>query len=151
MNRTIEFPAGARTSATAEEFADFVDGRFTALRQFGYLLTGDWQLAERLAHAVLTKVWFRRSALKSEALDSYTLAAMVTAGTRWWRRTPRAPKTPQPALLQALATLPRRTRAIVVLRYLEDLPDAEIAQIMRCSVDAVQARLSRGVVVLESS
>jgi RNA polymerase sigma factor (sigma-70 family) len=48
-------------------------------------------------------------------------------------------------LLRALATLPRRTRAALVLRYFEDLPEAEIAQIMGCSVGTVKSNVSRGL------
>jgi RNA polymerase sigma factor (sigma-70 family) len=48
-------------------------------------------------------------------------------------------------LLRALATLPKRTRAALALRYFEDLPDAEIAKIMGCSVSTVKSSVSRGL------
>lgn len=149
-----------------EEFAHFVDGRFTALQRFGYLLTGDWALAEDLVQTSLTKVWFHRKSLRSSsALESYTRTVMVNTSTQWWRRkwngeTP-TEVMPEPAapsqygaiddrdrLLRALATLPRRTRAALVLRYFEDLPDAEIAQIMNCSASTVKSSISRGLAKL---
>ncbi|GAA2837496.1 SigE family RNA polymerase sigma factor [Kribbella solani] len=148
------------------EFAEFVDGRFTALQRFGYLLTGEWHLAEDLVQTSLTKVWFHRNSLRSgNALESYTRTVMVNTSTQWWRRkwkgeTP-TEYLPEPAapseygvvddrdlLLRALATLPRRTRATLVLRYFEDLPEAEIAQIMGCSVGTVKSNVSRGLAKL---
>ncbi|WP_433161385.1 SigE family RNA polymerase sigma factor [Kribbella sp. CA-247076] len=150
------------------EFADFVDGRFTALQRFGYLLTGEWHLAEDLVQTSLTKVWFRRNSLRSaNALESYTRTVMVNTSTQWWRRKWRAEtptqELPEPQareqygaiddrdlLLRALATLPRRTRATLVLRYFEDLPEAEIAQIMGCSVGTVKSNVSRGLARLRN-
>ncbi|GAA0622931.1 SigE family RNA polymerase sigma factor [Kribbella sandramycini] len=149
-----------------QEFAEFVDGRFTALQRFGYLLTGEWHLAEDLVQTSLTKVWFHRNSLRSgNALESYTRTVMVNTSTQWWRRkwkgeTP-TEVMPEPAvesqygvvddrdlLLRALATLPRRVRATLVLRYFEDLPEAEIAETMGCSVGTVKSNISRGLAKL---
>ena len=148
------------------EFAEFVDGRFTALQRFGYLLTGEWHLAEDLVQTSLTKVWFHRNSLRSSnALESYTRTVMVNTSTQWWRRKWRGEtpteQLPEPhareqygtvddrdLLLRALATLPRRTRAALVLRYFEDRPEAEIAQIMGCSVGTVKSNVSRGLAKL---
>jgi Sigma-70 region 2 len=70
-----------------EEFANFVDGRFTALQRFGYLLTGEWHLAEDLVQTSLTKVWFHRKSLRHvAALEGYTRTVMVNTSTQWWRR-----------------------------------------------------------------
>jgi RNA polymerase sigma-70 factor (sigma-E family) len=148
------------------EFAEFVDGRFTALQRFGYLLTGEWHLAEDLVQTSLTKVWFHRNSLRSgNALESYTRTVMVNTSTQWWRRKWRGEtpteQLPEPhaqeqygtvddrdLLLRALATLPRRTRAALVLRYFEDLPEAEVAQIMGCSIGTVKSTVSRGLATL---
>ena len=149
-----------------EEFADFVNGRFTALQRFGYLLTGNWHSAEDLVQASLAKVWFHRKSLRSvSALESYTRTVMVNTNTQWWRRKwkgetptdtlpePHAPSEfgavdDRDGLLRALATLPRRTRAALVLRFFEDLPDAEIAKVMGCSVGTVKSTVSRGLIKL---
>lgn len=144
------------------EFAAFVDGRFTALQRFGYLLTGEWHLAEDLVQTSLTKVWFHRKSLRNPtALESYTRTVMVNTSTQWWRRkwkgeTP-TEELPEPAapsafgtiddrdlLLRALATLTGRVRATLVLRYFEDLPEAEIAQLMSCSTGTVKSNLPAG-------
>jgi RNA polymerase sigma-70 factor (sigma-E family) len=148
------------------EFAAFVDGRFTALQRFGYLLTGEWQLAEDLVQTALTKVWFHRKSLRSaNALESYTRTVMVNTSTQWWRRkwkgeapTEHLPEPAAPSeygtiddrdlLLRALATLTRRVRATLVLRYFEDLPEAEIAQLMGCSAGTVKSNISRGLAKL---
>ncbi len=149
-----------------EEFAEFVNGRFTALQRFGYLLTGEWHLAEDLVQTSLTKVWFHRKSLRSgNALESYTRTVMVNTSTQWWRRkwkgetpTETLPEPEAPSefgtiderdrLLRALATLPRRTRAALALRFFEDLPDAEVAKIMGCSVGTVKSTVSRGLAKL---
>ena len=146
-----------------EEFANFVNGRFTALQRFGYFLTGEWHLAEDLVQTSLTKVWFHRKSLRSgNALESYTRTVMVNTNTQWWRRkwkgeipTEIMPEPPDASkygvvddrdqLLRALAELPKRTRAALVLRYFEDLPDAEVAQIMGCSSSTVKSQISRGL------
>ena len=148
------------------EFAAFVDGRFTALQRFAYLLTGEWHLAEDLVQTALTKVWFHRNSLHSgNALESYTRTVMVNTSTQWWRRKWRSEtpteQLPEPQareeyglvddrdlLLRVLATLPRRIRATLVLRYFEDLPEAEIAQIMGCSIGTVKSNVSRGLAKL---
>ena len=146
------------------EFAQFVDGRFTALQRFGYLLTGEWHHAEDLVQTSLAKVWFKRKTLRSAAaLESYTRTVMVNTNIQWWRRKWKgeAPTEvlPEPSaapsqygviddrdqLLRALAELPKRTRAALVLRYFEDLPDAEVAQIMGCSTGTVKSHISRGL------
>ena len=90
---------------------------------------------------------------------------MVNTSTQWWRRkwkgeTP-TEELPEPAapsafgtiddrdlLLRALATLTGRVRATLVLRYFEDLPEAEIAQLMSCSTGTVKSNLSRGLAKL---
>jgi RNA polymerase sigma-70 factor (sigma-E family) len=146
-----------------QEFADFVNGRYTALQRFGYLLTGEWHLAEDLVQTSLTKVWFHRKALRSgNALESYTRTVMVNTSTQWWRRkwkgetpTQTLPELASSSefgtvddrdqLLRALATLPTRTRAALALRYFEDLPAAEIAKIMGCSESTVKSTVSRGL------
>jgi RNA polymerase sigma-70 factor (sigma-E family) len=146
-----------------QDFADFVNGRFTALQRFGYLLTGNWHSAEDLVQASLAKVWFHRRSLRSSsAMESYARTVMVNTNAQWWRRkwkgeTP-TETLPEPAapsafttvddrdrLLRALATLPRRTRAALVLRFFEDLPHAEIAKIMGCSIGTVKSTVSRGL------
>ena len=145
------------------EFASFVDGRFTALQRFGYLLTGEWHLAEDLVQTSLAKVWFKRKSLRSAAaLECYTRTVMVNTNTQWWRRkwkgespTEVLPEAAAPSpygvvddrdlLLRALASCRERTRAALVLRYFEDLPDAEVAQIMGCSSGTVKSHISRGL------
>lgn len=123
------------------EFAEFVDGRFTALQRFGFLLTGEWHQAEDLVQTSLTKVWFHRKSLRNAAaLESYTRTVMVNTSTQWWRRkwtgetpTERLPEPAAPSeygtvddrdlLLRVLSALPGRTRVTLVLRYHDRRPD----------------------------
>ncbi|MEV0797724.1 hypothetical protein AB0I34_08540 [Kribbella sp. NPDC050281] len=64
------------------EFAEFVDGRFTALQRFGYLLTGEWHLAEDLVQPSLTKVWFHRNGAKTRKTGQETYTAETHTYTK---------------------------------------------------------------------
>lgn len=108
------------------EFAEFVDGRFTALQRFGYLLTGEWHLAEDLVQTSLTKVWFHRNSLRSSnALESYTRTVMVNTSTQWWRRKWRGEtpteQLPEPHAREQYGAVDDRD---LLLRALAELPAA---------------------------
>jgi RNA polymerase sigma-70 factor (sigma-E family) len=143
------------------EFDDFVRARSGALLQVAYLLVGDRHAAEDLLQEVLAQVYvrWRRVRISPEA---YVRRALVNrAATRWRRRSRRPeqalgdldPSLPDGAdhvvlrqtVLAALRTLPVRQRAAVVLRYLADLPVAEVAEALGCSEGAVKSHTSRGV------
>ena len=152
-----------------ERFADYVRARGEHLLRVAVLLTGDWHAAEDLVQASLVKLYRAWPRLDTNAdPDAYLRRIMVNTHRSWWRarwrrETPTAvlPETLRPesvtgddlaerqalgALVrQALARLPRRQRAVLVLRYCEDLPEAEVARLLGCSVGAVKAHAHRGV------
>jgi len=152
-----------------ESFDEFVATRSTRLLRTAYLLTHDRALAEDLVQTSLAKAWFAWARIDGQP-DAYVRRVMVNTYSSWWRRrwngeeaTAELPERGvgsghRPAddvrvddrtdLWRALARLPRRQRAVVVLRFYEDLSEAETAEIMQCSVGTVKSQASRALAKL---
>lgn len=150
-------------------FDDFVATRSTRLLRTAYLLTHDRALAEDLVQTSLAKAWFAWARIEGQP-DAYVRRVMVNTYSSWWRRrwngeeaTAELPERGvgsghRPAddvgvddrtdLWRALARLPRRQRAVVVLRFYEDLSEAETAEVMQCSVGTVKSQASRALAKL---
>jgi RNA polymerase sigma-70 factor (sigma-E family) len=142
-------------------FDDFVRGRTTGLLRTAYLLTGDRHAAEDLVQEVLEQMYVRWRRV-SGSPDAYARRSLVNRATNRWRRRGRRPEAPlghhdvaepdhsdgvvvRDAVLEALRGLPPRQRAAVVLRYLDDLPIADVARALDCSEGAVKSNTSRGL------
>jgi RNA polymerase sigma-70 factor (sigma-E family) len=146
-----------------EEFGRFAAARGRALCRTAYLLTGDWQVGEDLVQEALTRTYLRRRQLRSaDALEPYArkvlLSLFLTSRRRLWRRelpfadVPDRPVSGQVdaaedrrGLWPALLALPAQQRAVLVLRYFEDLTEAEIAAVLGCSPGAVKTHAARGL------
>ncbi|HET9633411.1 MAG TPA: SigE family RNA polymerase sigma factor [Terrabacter sp.] len=159
---------GGRT-LERESFDDFVATRSTRLLRTAYLLTHDRALAEDLVQASLAKAWFAWGRIESRP-EAYVRRVMVNTYSSWWRRrwngeeaTAELPERrdahrlhgaenarvdERTDLWRALERLPRRQRAVVVLRFYEDLSEAETAEIMQCSVGTVKSQASRALAKL---
>ncbi|MEU8260421.1 SigE family RNA polymerase sigma factor [Micromonospora sp. NPDC048999] len=143
-------------------FAEYFAARSDAMRGTAYLLCGDWHRAEDLVQTAFTKLylaWNRVS--RHEVLDAYVrqilLRTFLDERRRgWWRRErvggedaerPTPPESPENRLvmLQALGALPPRQRAVLVLRYWEDLSVEETAALLGCSPGTVKSQASRGL------
>lgn len=143
-------------------FHEFVTARSSALLRTAYLLLGDRSLAEDLLQTALVKAyrnWGRVTA--SGSPEAYVRQIMVNERRTWWRRNPgrefvgTVPDRPgadessalaeRDAVWRAVLTLPPRTRAVLVLRYWEDLSEAETAATLGCSVGTVKSQASRGL------
>ncbi|HYF73280.1 MAG TPA: SigE family RNA polymerase sigma factor [Nocardioides sp.] len=151
------------------EFEDFVAARSTALWRSAYLLTGDRQRAEDLLQTALVKAWRRWDSItRREAVESYVRATIATTYTDWWRRrwngevpTGELPETAVAAesaevdvrqdVLAALARLPRGQRAVVVLRFFDDLTEQQTADTLGVSVGTVKSQTSRALAALRTS
>jgi RNA polymerase sigma-70 factor (sigma-E family) len=150
------------------QFEEFAAARLPALLRYAMLLTGDRELARDLVQDVLIRVLVRWR-LVSGADDPYAyVRRMVTNAFLSWRRRkavrtvpltfealdgPAAPRQPDPPggrsdLWDRLATLPRQQRVVLVLRYYEDLSDAEIADVLRCRPATVRAYAARALATL---
>lgn len=146
-----------------EDFADFVVQWSPALLRVAFLLTGDRWLAEDLLQTALLKTSRQWPRIKDhEAAYPYVRRILVTTQASWRRRHRVAEvlidQVPddQPAshghstfmagrAVAALETLPPRMRAVVVLRFYEDLSEAETASALGCSVGSVKSQASRGL------
>lgn len=146
------------------EFDRFVLARSPALLRSAWLLTGNRATAEDLVQAALVRTWSRWGRLESvEGAEPYVKRVMVTLYATWWRRRWRA-EVPTGALPEvvhaapdldlresvrtALATLPRRQRAVVVLRYVEDLSVAETAELLGCAPGTVKSQAAKALASL---
>jgi RNA polymerase sigma-70 factor (sigma-E family) len=149
-----------------DEFVTFAEAAFPRLRRTAFLLCGDWHAAEDLAQITLTKVfasWHR--IVRNDRVDGYatrTLLNAYLADCKRKRHTEvmaeqvpeRAVDPPGPelrlAVMDALATLPPKARAVVVLRYWEDLSVEQTAAILGCSAGTVKSQSARGLDKLRS-
>jgi RNA polymerase sigma-70 factor (sigma-E family) len=146
-----------RPVTAAESFDAFVLARSRRLLRIAYLLTQDHALAEDLVQTALAKAWFAWSRIEGGDPEPYVRKVMVNTYSSWWRRrwngehpTDELPETAVPAsaeertdVWQALQRLPRRQRAVVVLRYYEDLSEAETARVLGCSTGTVKSQTSK--------
>ncbi|MED7949715.1 MULTISPECIES: SigE family RNA polymerase sigma factor [unclassified Streptomyces] len=167
--RPVTAPATAGGPGPRElDFEGFAATRWRRLVRTAYLLTGDYHEAEDVVQATFAKVfrnWSRISRL--EEPDAYIHRALVNNNlSRHRRRRVRqllVPVLPDRAstaggghggveersvLLQALAELPPRQRAVVVLRYWEDMSEGQVAEVLDCSPGNVKSQASRGLAKL---
>ena len=148
-------------------FEEFVAGRGQALQRFGYALTGDWALAEDLLQTALARAYPRWSRIQRDNPEAYVRKIMINTWSSWWRRRWRGevPAAEMPelagpdsyagvdhrhALRSALAQLPPRQRAVVVLRYHQDLPESQVAELLGISVGTVKSQAARALASLRA-
>ncbi len=153
------------TDRGGEAFAEFVAGSLPALLRFGHVLTGSPQEAEDLVQEALAKSLRRWRWIRADNPMAYTRRVMInTHLTRWrrWGSRVRLGDVPEAAaddaglrrgedwdaLRRGLALVPPRQRAVLVLRYLEDLPDPAIAALLGCSPGTVRSHAARGLATL---
>jgi RNA polymerase sigma-70 factor (sigma-E family) len=153
-----------RDSGIDEGFAAYVRERGDHQLRVAALLTGDWHAAEDLVQASLVKLYRAWPRLDTRAdPDAYLRRIMINTHRSWWRARWRreAPAAALPerscdediadrqvigaVVRQVLARLPRQQRAVLVLRYCEDLSEAEVAGLLGCTVGTVKAHAHRGL------
>jgi RNA polymerase sigma-70 factor (sigma-E family) len=146
-----------------QEFRDFVAARGAALHRTAYLLVGDWALAEDLVQTALVKTylaWRRLGGIA--AVEPYTRKVLLNTATsgfrrRWRGERPTADLPPVPVadgaqeraerdrVWQVVRSLPPRQRAVLVLRYYEDLSEVETARLLEISVGTVKSQCARAM------
>lgn len=146
-----------------EEFSDFVEQHRGSLQHVAYLLTGDEYRAEDLLQDALVKTWLAWKGIDATYAWAYTRRVMVNLMTDRWRRKRYEPVLgdesdrradlrsesafsvvdDQAWLVAQLTRLTPRERAMIVLRYVEDLPEAEVADLLKVSVGTVKSTCSR--------
>lgn len=152
---------GAAVGDSGTDFDAFVVRRYAALVRFGYVLTGNRASAEDLVQSALFRTYRRWQHLDShDDPTAYVRKAMVNAHISWTRllssREQLFADPPDSAgaeggdieglhMWRQLATLPARMRAVLVLRFYEDLSEVETARVLGCSAGTVKSQTSRGL------
>ncbi len=157
--------------AAEQEFRQFVAARQGALFHAALLLTGHREDAEDLLQTALAKVAQRWDSLGHlSSPDAYVRKVLYNQRVSWWRRLrsrgetlmaePLDPNvggdfagdvTLRIALRRVLSELTVRQRAIVVLRFYEDLSESEVAEILGCAVGTVRSQTHRTLARLRAS
>lgn len=154
-----------------QEFAEYFTARREAVRRTAFLLCGDWHRADDLAQTAFVSLhrhW--RKVRDKAALDAYVRRTLVRAvideSRRPWRRErPVADTTVLPApatadvgdgvatkeaLLAGLRRVPPRQRAVLVLRFLEGMDVAGVAEMLGCTEGTVKSQTARGLDALRA-
>jgi RNA polymerase sigma-70 factor (sigma-E family) len=140
--------------------------RSRSLLRTAYLLTGNRADAEDLLQSALAKTYLAWDRIEDRgALDGYVRRAMVNTHISWWRRRrvdefptdeipdqavadPSARSDLQESLRRAIDRLPERMRATVMLRFYDDMTEAEVAEVLGVSLGTVKSTVSRAVAKL---
>ena len=158
---------GSRTLTRDEEFSAYMAARQPSLMRTAYLLTGDRHQAEDLVQTSLAKLYLAWDRVRDrESVDGYVRRILVNENSSWWRggwrrrevATDRVPDAVPvhdvydegvgAEVWRIVQTLPRRARAVVVLRYYEQLTEAETAEVLGISVGTVKSQTSRALATL---
>ncbi|WP_405428506.1 SigE family RNA polymerase sigma factor [Micromonospora sp. NBC_00617] len=153
---------------TYEEFADM---RLAPLLRYAVMLTGDPHQAQDLVQETMVRVQLNwRRVVRADSPERYVRRMLTNQYVDWkrgsWMRRVLLRGEPDDSLPASvdhaqsavdrdqiwtwLSRLPRRQRATLVLRYYEDLPDAEIADILGCAVGTVRSSISRALATLRT-
>ena len=153
-----------------QEFGDYVVARSRRLCEFAYLLCGDWHAAEDAVQTALAKLFVAWRRLRErESMDAYVrrIVVRVIIDQRRLLRSQRESSWAEPpdvtpigdaaeamperlAVLAALAKVPPRQRAVLVLRFFEEQSIEETAEALRCSTGTVKSQTARGLRTLRA-
>ena len=155
-----------RDASDDAEFADWMAARQHVLVRTAYLLTGSQHAAEDLVQTTLTKLYLAWNRIADrQHVDAYARRALVNEHRSTWRRSgrrlevlseapperghePREYDGEREAVWQFVQSLPPRQRAVIVLRYYEDLSEAETADLLGISTGTVKSQASRALAAL---
>jgi RNA polymerase sigma-70 factor (sigma-E family) len=144
------------------EFGEFVDARALVMRRTAFLLCGDWHRAEDIVQTALIKLYVAWARVRKDSVDAYARKVLVRTAIDEGRRgffqrersvdaVPEHPVTDDSAdfdLRLALDALPPGQRAVVVLRYWEDLSITETARILGRTEGTVKSQAAKGLAAL---
>jgi RNA polymerase sigma-70 factor (sigma-E family) len=148
-----------------DEYTAYMTARLPWLQRVAYLLCQDWNRADDLVQTAMTRLYVNwRRARSVENLDGYARTILVRVflaeqRTAWWKRVAVVRRMPETTaeiidhdteldLRAALAALPPRQRAAVILRFYCDLTVEQTADVLNCSTGTVKSQTSRGLAAL---
>jgi RNA polymerase sigma-70 factor (sigma-E family) len=165
----VQMRSRRRTESSVDaEFAEWMAARQPALVRTAYLLTGSQHSAEDLVQATLTKLYLAWDRIADrQHVDAYARRALINEHRSTWRRASRRPEVlagsppeltqlptmydgERDAVWRFVQALPPRQRAVIVLRYYEDLSEAETANILGISTGTVKSQASRALASLRT-
>ena len=144
------------------EFTEYFAMRGPALRRTAYVIVRDWHLAEDVIQQAFTKLYVAWPRIQAETRDAYARKAVVNTALSHVRKRIEPPTghvpdgaAPEPAdigldLGHALGLLPERQRAIVALRFLDDLSVAEVAHVLGVAEGTVKSQTARALDTLRA-
>ncbi|CAN5417644.1 SigE family RNA polymerase sigma factor [soil metagenome] len=164
MTAVVAVPANGVETRAGNEYPDFdafVRARLPDLLRFGRALTGSEDAAADLVQDALERTLLQWTRLDSrDRPEGYVRRIMVNRNISIWRRLRRERLTDEPPdrgwrdrhhncdLWRAIGELPPRQRAVIALRYYEDLTEAEVALVMDCSVGTVKSQAAKALAKL---
>lgn len=148
-----------------DEYREFVCSRSASLVHLAFWMTGNWHDAEEIVQDALARAYVRWPGI--EQPDAYVRRIVVNHCRRRFRLLRREALLAEPpdvpaagagveaviarrALVAALASLPGRQRAVVVLRYCLDWPEADVAAALGCSAGTVKSQASKALARLRN-
>lgn len=146
-----------------EEFDEFFVARAPRLRRVAYAIVHDWQLAEDAVQAAFVKIYLRWRRIKPVTVEAYVRRAVVNTSISFVRKSHREVVSgavpdhavptaeSEPDLLAALQVLPPAQRAVIALRFLDDLSVKDVAAVLKISDGAVKSQTARGLATLRTS
>jgi RNA polymerase sigma-70 factor (sigma-E family) len=150
------------------EFPEYVRARQDRLFRTAYLLTGDRHSAEDLVQTALAKLYLAWDKVRDrQSIDAYVRRILVNENASLWRNGWKRREHPverlpelgvadvydegrHSGLWEAVQTLPRKKRAVVVLRFYEELSEAETAEVLGVSLGTVKSQTSRALAILRA-
>lgn len=154
-------------SAAEHDFGEFVAARATTLLRVAYLACGDEVEAEDLLQTALERTYRNWERVRHDSPEPYVRRVIVNAAISRARRRAilriipvRTPPETQARstdvdlrhlLMDALRALPPRQRAVIVLRYWEDLSEAQTADVLGCTVGTVKSQASKAMAKLRTA
>jgi len=157
---------GVPTPTSDAEFVEFVNAAYPSLSWTAFLLTGDRETAADLVQEALIRTYLAWRRVRHGDATAYARRTLVNLNIdRWRRRTPTPTGDVERAdrrnaersvddrdqLVRMLAALPDQQRRVLVLRYFNDLPEAEVAGLLGISVGAIKSAASRGLGSIRST
>jgi RNA polymerase sigma-70 factor (sigma-E family) len=142
------------------EFTEYFTARAAALRRLGYLLSGDWNTADDLVQVTFLKLLRHWHRIRDGHIDAYARRVLINSYLSHRRHgrheivVEQVPDRADPSGVElvgradvatVLGQLPARQRAAVVLRYLEDLPVTEVAELLGMAEGTVKSQTARAV------
>jgi len=156
---------GPSTPKRDAEYTVFVRSASASLTRTAWLLTGDADLAAELVQEALVKTYLAWRRVRHGEGTAYARRVLVNLNIDRWRRRPATPSEDldgpvagnaeaviddRDEVVRMLATLPPQQRRVIVLRYYNDLSEADVADHLGISVGAVKSAASRGLATLRA-